>query len=151
MLPSSWVDSLFARLAVRYGAEWLAKWKGIDMAAVKTDWATELGGYAANPKAIAHALEHLPDRPPTVSQFLALCRGMHDPGEQPKQLTTPKAKEESVQRAKELGVSIASKAGLQWARDLRQRERACARLTAAQRAMWREGLKFEMEAEASSA
>ncbi len=75
MLPDSWVDSLFARLAVRYGSAWAAKWEGLDMAAVRADWASELAVFAGWPEAIAYGLQHLPiDRPPTVTQFCALCR-----------------------------------------------------------------------------
>lgn len=74
-LPSSWVDSLFARLSVRYGAAWLRMWEGIDIAAVKADWAKELGEFATTPDAIAYGLDHLPtERPPNVSQFRVLCR-----------------------------------------------------------------------------
>ena len=73
-LPNSWVNSLFARLAVRYGSAWAAKWEGLDMDAVRADWADELAGYVNCPDAIKHALDHLPhDRPPNVLQFRALC------------------------------------------------------------------------------
>lgn len=76
MLPSSWVDSLFARLQVRYGASWGRMWEGLDIAAVKSDWAAELAGYANRPEAIKHGLNHLPvDFPPNVKQFALLCRG----------------------------------------------------------------------------
>lgn len=79
-LPDAWIDSLFARLAVRYGTAWAAKWEGLDMAAVRADWADELAGYAKKPAAIKHALGHLPpDRPPNVSQFLLLCRNCPEP------------------------------------------------------------------------
>ena len=78
-LPDVWIDSLFARLAVRYGSAWAAKWEGLDMAAVRADWAAELSGCANRPEAIKHALNHLPpDRPPNVSQFLLLCRRVPD-------------------------------------------------------------------------
>lgn len=78
-LPGSWIDSLFARLAVRYGSAWAAKWEGLDMAAVRADWAAELAGYVNRPEAIKHALIHLPvDRPPNVAQFVLLCRGVPD-------------------------------------------------------------------------
>lgn len=36
---------------------------------------------------------------------------------------------------------------LAWARELRRREHRCERLTPAQRQMWREALKRELEAE----
>jgi hypothetical protein len=78
-LPADWVDALFARLAVRYGSAWTAQWAGYDIAAVKADWAMELGNYAERADAIKHALNHLPDdRPPTVGQFRRLCRNAPD-------------------------------------------------------------------------
>lgn len=73
-LPAHLIDSLFARLQVRYGAAWLRQWEGVDITAVKADWARELAGFAGNLDAIAHALDHLPrDRPPLVGQFRDLC------------------------------------------------------------------------------
>lgn len=76
--PSSvrWVDRLHERLAVRYGSAWLRMWDGVPIEAVKADWQNELGEiFARNPKAIAHALDHLPEFPPNVEKFKALCIG----------------------------------------------------------------------------
>ena len=74
-LPDGWINSLFSRLQVRYGTAWLSMWNGIDIEAVKADWAHELAGFANKPAAIRHGLENLPpDRPPTVGQFRVLCR-----------------------------------------------------------------------------
>lgn len=74
-LPSSWVDSLFGRLGVRYGAAFLRQYADIDLGAVKADWGAELAGFKTNPQAIAYALEHMPaDKPPNASQFRALAR-----------------------------------------------------------------------------
>lgn len=73
-LPAAWVDALFHRLAVRYGASFSRQWEGLDMAAIKADWAEELGYYAEHPQAIAGALRELPtDFPPNAMQFRALC------------------------------------------------------------------------------
>ena len=86
-LPDDWVDALFARLSVRYGAAWLRQWDGVDIGAVKQDWARELGG--ASSGAIKHALDCLPiDKPPTVGQFAALCRNA--PQYAPPALPAPK-------------------------------------------------------------
>ena len=75
-LPEKWVERIFARLLVRYGAAWLRMWEGVDEQAVKADWAQQLAGYSANPHALEHGLNHLPlDKPPTVAQFAQLCRG----------------------------------------------------------------------------
>lgn len=73
-LPMRWVERIFARLAVRYGRPFLARWDGLSMADVHADWADVLRGLDRRPSAIAYALEHLPiDRPPTAGEFRALC------------------------------------------------------------------------------
>lgn len=70
------MDRIFSKLTLTYGREFLDRWVGLDLQAVKDDWAQELGGYLANPSAIAHALTVLPvGKPPTVQDFKALCRG----------------------------------------------------------------------------
>lgn len=70
-----WVERLFSRLQVRYGRQWLAMWEGIEPNAVKADWEETLRDvFARNPKAIAYALENLPERVPTADVFLKLCR-----------------------------------------------------------------------------
>lgn len=72
MDTSRFVEKIFARLLVRYGAAWNRMWEGVEPDAVKADWARELAGLSG--EAILHALENLPpDRPPTVGQFRALC------------------------------------------------------------------------------
>ncbi|HEY4083424.1 MAG TPA: hypothetical protein VGM81_22265 [Burkholderiaceae bacterium] len=74
-LPERWIERIFARLLVRYGAAWLRMWEGVDVDALKADWATHLAGYADKPSVLTHALENLPaDKPPTVAQFALLCR-----------------------------------------------------------------------------
>lgn len=74
-LSSSWVDALFARLGVRYGAAFVRQYADIDLEAVKADWGAELAGFRNQPTAIAYALEHMPaDKPPNAAQFRALAR-----------------------------------------------------------------------------
>lgn len=75
MLPRSWVDELFGRLALRYGAAFEAQYRGLDRDAVKADWADVLDGFERFPEAIKHALSVLPvDRPPNALQFRDACR-----------------------------------------------------------------------------
>lgn len=146
-LPSEWIDRIFARLAVRYGSAWLTKWNGIDIAAVKADWAEELGGFSANPDAIKYALEHLPlDSPPTVLQFRALCIGRPDPNT--KALPAPKASDERVAAVVEATKqAIPNRMNLEWAHRLRKREQMLDRtLTITQKAMWRAALRGQPEA-----
>lgn len=74
-LPLPWVDRIFEKLTLVYGQAFLARWRDLDLDAVKHDWAHELAGFEAHPKAIAHALQTLPsDHPPTVLQFRELAR-----------------------------------------------------------------------------
>lgn len=75
MLPTRWVDELFGRLSLRYGAAFLAQYRDLDIAAVKADWADVLDGFERFPEAIKHALDVLPaDRPPNALQFRDACR-----------------------------------------------------------------------------
>jgi hypothetical protein len=71
-LSKQYVDQIFARMLVRYGVAWLRMWDGIDMDAVKADWAETLAGFGA--ATIRHALDHLPERPPNAMQFRDVCR-----------------------------------------------------------------------------
>ena len=72
-LPDAEIDRLFTRLLVRYGGPFSDRWRMLDLAVVKADWARELGRFAKHPEPIAWALEHLPERPPTVIEFAHLC------------------------------------------------------------------------------
>lgn len=71
-LPPQYVDRIFARLLVRYGAAWLRMWDQIDMEAVKADWAEVLSGLPD--WSLKHALDNLPERHPNAQQFRELCR-----------------------------------------------------------------------------
>ncbi|MCK6414734.1 MAG: hypothetical protein L6Q63_04125 [Giesbergeria sp.] len=73
-LPAPWVEKIFAKLALAYGRDFLARWEGLEIADVKDDWARELAGFAQHPDAIAYALAHLPARAPTVIEFRAIAR-----------------------------------------------------------------------------
>jgi hypothetical protein len=139
MLDSAWVDRIHARLLVRYGAAWIAKYQGIPDALVKADWAEELAGIRG--EAIRHALEHLPpDFPPSVMQFRDLC--LRAPEAPMARLPAPKADPERV--AAELKRMADMRRGakpLQWAYALQEREQQGHHLTAAQRASWRLALQ----------
>lgn len=72
-LPLPVIDRLFDRLSATYGRDFSSKWEGLDTNNIKTSWAHELGGYEKNLKAIAYALEHLPERAPNVIEFRNIC------------------------------------------------------------------------------
>lgn len=76
-LPASWVDHLFGRLSVRYGAAFLRQWPDADSTAVKADWADVLDGCSRD--SIAYALRYLPNTPPNALQFRDVCRRAPEP------------------------------------------------------------------------
>jgi hypothetical protein len=73
-LPVRVIDRLFERLLATYGAQWQALWAGVPIADVKSLWAAELAVFSERLEAIGWALERLPERPPNLVQFKALCR-----------------------------------------------------------------------------
>ncbi len=152
-LPDSWVDALFSRLQVRYGAAWVRMWEGVDPIAVKADWAAELAGFSGNPDALKHALEHLPvDRPPTVLQFKALCIS-HQPSGVPieRWIAADKASPEVVAAVVGAVRQARDSDPKAWAHRLRIREQNCDRLSKVQRDMWRAALDVKPVAEDASA
>jgi hypothetical protein len=70
---ADFVVQIHSALAVRYGRRWLAMWAGLDMELVRADWRRVLRDYAANPGAVMHALDNLPEHVPTALDFRALC------------------------------------------------------------------------------
>lgn len=142
-LPSRWVDSLFAKLTVTYGQDFLRRWEGVPMESVKADWAEALGGYEQHPEAIAFALTILdPAKPPTVLQFAELCR--RAPAKAPLALESPAPNPEVATMA----LNALKRAGVKqvgdksWAYRLRDREiqDKGKGLTKFQRDAWREAL-----------
>lgn len=138
-IPLHWVESLFSRMAIRYGAVWLNHWQGIDLDAVKLDWATELAGLSN--EALKYGVVNLPlDKPPTLGQFKALC--LRSPVGVQRMLTDDvKADPERARAlAAKAKAAITRKPGLQWAYDLQEREKNGDRLSIAQMVMWRAAL-----------
>ncbi|MGL4651554.1 MAG: hypothetical protein ACRC1H_19260 [Caldilineaceae bacterium] len=101
-MSERWVDALFARLAVRYGASWASKWAGLDIEVVKADWERVLGPLVARKsKAIRHVLDNaLPEWPPTADQFLRLCANVPASDGALLALPPPRASDEVVAEIK---------------------------------------------------
>jgi hypothetical protein len=143
-MPREWVDRVFARLLVRYGADWLRRWEGVPEDALKADWAEQLDGFERSPDRIRFALDNLPERVPTVTEFRTLCNRRPDPA----QLALPPVKADPARVASELSrmrAGIKAENPKAWAWRLRDRENAGERLTIAQRDMWRAALKSELD------
>lgn len=73
-IPLSWVERIFGKMVSHYGARFADAWRGCDMHVVKADWAEELGGYSATE--LRAGIDGLKTRdwPPTLPEFLKLCR-----------------------------------------------------------------------------
>lgn len=118
------IELIFGKLQVRYGAAWLRQWDGVDMNLVKSDWGSELVGFANNLEPLRYALRHLPERCPNVGQFRAIANGCPLP--QFKQLPAPAADPAIVaeELARQSGIRKAithREDGKQWARRILSR------------------------------
>jgi len=150
-LPADWVNRLFERLTMTYGRDFSARWEGLDVNAVKADWAEQLAGFENNPGAIKYALGVLDTaKPPTVLQFAEMCR--RAPQTPLPALEAPAPSPEAVRMAtaalKRVGAqSVGDKS---WAERLRDREaRSNGKgLTKFQRDAWREALGLPLTAPA---
>lgn len=143
MLPSRYVDQIFTRMLVRYGAQWMRQWpEGVDMDAVKADWARELDRVSV--ESLTYALDNLPaEFPPNVSQFKALC--ISRPPEAFKALPPPKVDKELAAKVLK-GIRVGQTANpMAWAERLRDREKAGENLTPSQRADWRAALERHLD------
>jgi hypothetical protein len=141
MLPLEWVDKLFQKLAVVYGSEFLRKYQGIDAAAIKQEWATELGVFAHRPDAIRFALAHLPsDKCPSMLQFRDLCRQAPRPNTTA--LPEPKPSVQVVDKeiAKMVEKAFTNRDPKLWAKKLKKRHEAGEKLTMIQVKAYKEAL-----------
>jgi hypothetical protein len=93
-IPSAWVDRIFARLSIRYGAPFLAQWPDAAPDVIKADWAKVLANLSMDD--IAYGLENLPAAPPKAMAFRDLCLSAPRPAT--KLLPEPKASPELVRR-----------------------------------------------------
>lgn len=73
-LPERWIERLFERMEGYYGARFADQWRGIDPAAMKRCWADELGELTRDEIAAGVAALKTRDWPPTLPEFLKLCR-----------------------------------------------------------------------------
>lgn len=105
VLPLAWVERIFSRLDNIYGNDFTGKFsrvvdgQEIGLPSAMQVWAEELGTFSDWPEAIAHALKHLPERPPNAIQFRELCR--HAPARSNGQMITQQPTAEDRERAKE--------------------------------------------------
>jgi hypothetical protein len=73
--PKHWTEALFKRFSVMYGSKWSAMWADVPMADVIDAWQEDLNG--VNAEQVKRALDYLKANnpfPPTLPQFLSICR-----------------------------------------------------------------------------
>lgn len=76
MLHDSWIEKLFQKFEDWYGSKWAAQYGDFPRDRVKATWAEELGGFAGQGDVFVQALaaQKASPFPPTLPEFLALCR-----------------------------------------------------------------------------
>ena len=114
------IDAIFGRMAVRYGSEWIRKWEGVDINAVKADWKHELEGFANNLEPLRHALKNLPAKCPNVAELRIIANSC--PPANFKLLPAPHAGAEYAKQVvghvKERVSRFPKRDPKQWARDI---------------------------------
>lgn len=90
-LPDDIVELVFGQLITTYGSAFVRQYDGANLAGVKSDWKRELGGFVRSGKdgapiapAVLYGLQNLPERPPNIIQFRAICRRWTDTDDTPK-------------------------------------------------------------------
>lgn len=138
-LPDAWVERIFHKLTVTYGAAFLRKYEGVSLEDVKADWAQTLAGFQQMPEAIRHGLEHLPsDKPPTVLEFRDACR--KSPAPKLTALPGPPPDPALAAKVREAFNRPTPEHPKAWALRLRQRELNGEKLTRFQKECWRSSL-----------
>ena len=144
-LKRSWVRKLFAEMQGNYGTRFLDMWRSgqadtngddVGLQNAMDMWAEKLAGFRERPDAIRRVLDTLPKHPPTLPEFVDLCR-TSCPKQEMKALPAPEvppsviaARQAEVQAIAVRAVgNVPSKA---WAHKLRARYLAGERLMMAQ-------------------
>jgi hypothetical protein len=78
-LPISWIESLFKRMSWAYGSKFADLWNGVNPVEMKNYWAERLGALSRAELATGYRMLDSRDRPPTLPEFIKLCRPNLDP------------------------------------------------------------------------
>lgn len=144
-LKRSWVRKLFAELQGNYGTRILDMWRSgvtdtngddVGLQNAMDMWADKLAGFRERPDAIRRVLDTLPKHPPTLPEFVELCR-TSCPKQGVKALPAPNVPPSVIEARQAEAQAIAAKVaanvpGKAWAHKLRARYLAGERLMMAQ-------------------
>ncbi len=78
-IPMPWASKLIQRLTEMYGAQFLRQWEAVPAERLPIVWAEELAGYTGVEIARGLAACRQQKFPPTLPEFLMLCRPNLDP------------------------------------------------------------------------
>lgn len=73
-IPDSWIDALFAKMLALYGNKFADMWRESSMQSIKSVWAQELSKLTREEIARGANALITQDWPPTLPQFIKLCR-----------------------------------------------------------------------------
>ncbi len=76
--PIQWIERIFTRMECFYGSRFADMWRQSNIATVKSIWSEALTGYSVDEikRGLAECLRR--DWPPTLPEFLKLCRPAMD-------------------------------------------------------------------------
>ena len=103
-LPESWIDRLFERMSAYYGSRFADAWRGTDASVVKRVWAEALGTYSATEIKLGVDSLNGCKWPPTLPEFLLLCRPEIDP------------KTEWIEACEQMRIRLEGKQADRWSR-----------------------------------
>ena len=73
-IPEKWIDALFTKMLMLYGNKFSDMWRNLDLNSIKALWAEELGKLTRDEFAKGANLLIEQEWPPTLPQFIKLCR-----------------------------------------------------------------------------
>lgn len=76
-LPLTWINALFQKFESYYGQDFVRKWAGTDVMAVKQEWAEKLGKFDGETlrQSAEYCAENVP-KPPSLPEFVTICKNM---------------------------------------------------------------------------
>lgn len=147
MLDGDWLDTVMMKMALTYPNRFPPRNVPTDL--LRGEWSRELAGLDVAD--LKHGMQNLPEHPPNVTQFRAICVSRPKPLPMPITAAKYVPRLEDVAQAKTVVSAFNAQKGqidpLRWARNLRKREAAGEGLTPWQKQCWRDALAREMAAE----